>query len=199
MDPSGLVIVRPLTGDDLIRALPALAQLRIEVFRAFPYLYAGTEEYEQTYLRNFASARDAFIVVAEEEGQIIGCATGSAIDDHHGEFAAPLAEAGYDLASTFYFGESVLRPGYRGRGLGHAFFDAREAHASARGYARACFCAVDRPATHPDRPEDYSPLDTFWQKRGYRKLPGLIAHFAWPTDPGGPDLDHPMTYWMRDL
>lgn len=193
------MIVRPLTGEDLEKALPALAHLRINVFAAFPYLYSGTEEYEQTYLRSFARARDAFIVVAEETDEIVGCATGSAIDDHHGEFAAPLRDAGYDLTSTFYFGESVLRPGYRGRGLGHAFFDAREAHARARGYARACFCAVDRSADHPQRPDDYSPLDSFWQKRGYRKLPGITANFAWPIEPGGINLIHPMNYWMREF
>lgn len=193
------MIVRPLKGEDLERALPALAQLRIDVFSAFPYLYSGTEDYEQTYLRTFARARDAFIVAAGEDGEMAGCATGSAIDAHHQEFAAPLKKAGIDLASTFYFGESVLRAAYRGRGLGHAFFDAREAHAKERGYARACFCAVDRPADHPQRPDGYSSLDSFWERRGYRKLPGLTTTFAWPTTPGGPDLVHPMNYWMREF
>ena len=193
------MIVRPLTGQDLDQALPALTALRIEVFRAFPYLYSGTEEYEQTYLRTFSQARDAFIVAADDAGEIVGCATGSAIDAHHGEFATPLAAAGYDLASTFYFGESVLKTDYRGRGLGHAFFDARESHAKACGYARACFCAVERPIDHPRRPAGYNPLDGFWGKRGYRKLPAVTTQFAWPTEPGGPGVIHPMRYWMREF
>ncbi len=198
MDPAGLVKTRTLTGADLEAALPALAALRIEVFRAFPYLYAGTEDYEQRYLRDFAAAKDSFVVAAETEaGRIVGCATGSAITGHHGEFAAPLAEAGYDLASTFYFGESVLLADYRGHGLGHAFFDAREAHARARGYAHTCFCAVERVKDHPLRPADYSPLDAFWTKRGYRKLEGLVTTFDWPTSPGGPSERHAMGYWMR--
>ncbi|MFN3911143.1 GNAT family N-acetyltransferase [Hyphomonas sp.] len=191
---------RPLTGEALEQALPALAALRIEVFRAFPYLYAGTEDYEQTYLRDFAAAKDSFIIAAETEaGEIVGCATGSAITGHHGEFAAPLAAAGYDLATTFYFGESVLRPAYRGHGLGHAFFDAREAHARARGYKRTCFCAVQRSSGDPRRPADYSPLDAFWTKRGYRQLDGLLTHFDWPVEPGGPSERHPMGYWLRAL
>lgn len=198
MDPAGLVKTRALTGEALEAALPALAALRIEVFRAFPYLYAGSEDYEQDYLRDFAAAKDSFIIAAEtESGDIVGCATGSALTEHHGEFAGPLAEAGYDLATTFYFGESVLLPAYRGHGLGHAFFDAREAHAQARGYARAVFCAVERAAVHPMRPEGYSPLDGFWMKRGYRKLPGLVTVFGWPTQPGGPNERHAMGYWMR--
>ncbi len=200
MDPAGLVKTRALTGDDLERALPALAALRIEVFRAFPYLYAGNEAYEQGYLRDFAAAKDSFIIAAETEaGEIVGCATGSAITGHHAEFSGPLVEAGFPLSSTFYFGESVLLPAHRGKGLGHAFFDAREAHARARGYKRACFCAVERPDDHPEQPEGYSPLYAFWTKRGYRKLEGLVTEFAWPVEPGGQNLVHPMGYWIREL
>ena len=200
MGPAGLVKTRPLTGPDLDTALPALARLRIEVFRAWPYLYEGSTAYEETYLRKLARAKDAFIVAAEtDDGTIVGCATGSGMDDQHGEFALPLKTAGYDLPSTFYFGESVLLPAWRGHGLGHAFFDAREAHAIAHGYKRACFCAVERPAGHPKCPDAYSPLDRFWTARGYVKLPGILAHFTWPEDAGGPELSHPMAYWMREF
>lgn len=200
MDPASLVKTRALTGEDLERALPALAALRIEVFRAFPYLYAGSPAYEVRYLRDFAAAKDSFIVAAETDaGEIAGCATGSALTGHHAEFSGPLVQAGFPLSSTFYFGESVLLPAFRGQGLGHAFFDAREAHARARGYKRACFCAVERAKDHPARPEAYSPLDRFWTKRGYRKLDGLVTEFAWPVAPGGPNLMHPMGYWMREL
>lgn len=200
MDPAGLVKVRPLSGPDLDAALPALARLRIEVFRAFPYLYEGSLAYEETYLRKFSKARDACIIVAEaDDATIVGCATGSGMDDQHGEFSMPLKTAGYELASTFYFGESVLLPACRGKGLGHAFFDAREAHAIAHGYKRACFCAVERPADHPKRPEDYSPLDRFWHARGYRKLPAIQAHFTWPERAGGPEISHPMSYWIREF
>lgn len=199
MDPAGLVKTRALTGEDLERALPALAALRIEVFRAFPYLYAGNLDYEQRYLRDFAAAKDSFIFAAEtDEGLIAGCATGSAITGHHAEFSGPLVQAGFALSSTFYFGESVLLPAYRGHGLGHAFFDAREAHAEARGYKRTCFCAVERASDDPRRPADYSPLNTFWTKRGYRKLDGLMTQFDWPVEPGGPSEPHPMRYWLRE-
>ncbi|MEH6807388.1 MAG: GNAT family N-acetyltransferase [Hyphomonas oceanitis] len=192
--------VRSLTGGEMEQALPALARLRIEVFRAFPYLYAGSEGYELDYLNTFSQAPDALIVTAEnDDGEIVGCATGSALTGHHVEFAEPLVDAGIDLSTTFYFGESVLLPAYRGHGIGHAFFDVREAHALAHGYKRACFCAVDRPADHPLRPEGYSPLDPFWKARGYCRLDGAVSHFEWPETPNGPKIVHRMDYWTRSF
>ncbi len=200
MDPAGLVKTRAITGEELEQALPALAALRIEVFRAFPYLYAGSPSYEVRYLRDFASAKDSFIVAAETDtGDIVGSATGSAITGHHAKFSGPLVQAGFPLSSTFYFGESVLLPAFRGHGLGHVFFDAREAHARASGYKRTCFCAVERSEDHPMRPADYTPLNAFWTKRGYRRLDGVVTEFAWPVEPGGPNLMHPMSYWLREL
>src|SRR5690606_864112 len=153
LDRASFMKVVPLTGAGLSAALPALARLRIEVFRAFPYLYDGDLAYEEKYLATFAQSRDAFVAAAHDGEQIVGCATGSALDTNHDALIAPLRAAGVDLASTFYNGESVLSAAYRGRGLGHAFFDQREAHARARGYKRACFCAVIRPDDHPRKPE----------------------------------------------
>ena len=89
---------------------------------------------------------------------------------------ASSAASGFDVASIFYCGESVLEPAYRGHGIGHRFFDLREAHARALGGFRSItFCAVVRPPDHPQRPAEYRPLDAFWRKRGYAPVDGLIA------------------------
>ncbi len=188
-----------LSQNDIAGALPALAQLRIDVFRDFPYLYDGALDYEERYLSTFAKSRDAIIVAAYDGADIIGCATASALDTNHEDLIAPLRVAGIDLASTYYFGESVLRAPYRGRGIGHAFFDAREAAARRHGYQRTCFCAVVRAQDHPRRPRDYQPLDAFWRKRGYAPAPGLIADFSWKDLDEAAESPKPMQFWMRDL
>jgi len=92
--------IHKLTGAGLESALKDLAQLRIEVFRDFPYLYDGTLAYEEGYMAGLAGARDAIVAAAEEDGRIVGCATGSALAGHHEEFAAPFAAHDYDPARS---------------------------------------------------------------------------------------------------
>ena len=192
--------VKSLTGTQLDRGLPALARLRMEVFRAWPYLYDGSIAYEQGYLEKFAKAPGAVIVAAEDAGEIVGCATAAPMAAVEPGFAAPFVAGGMDVAQIFYCGESVLRSSYRGKGLGHAFFDAREAQARALGsFAKSAFCAVVRSLHHPLAPPDYVPLDAFWRKRGYAKADGMTCTLAWK------DIDQPnetaktMQFWMKDL
>jgi GNAT superfamily N-acetyltransferase len=198
-DPSR-IRVEPLTGSALTAVLGALAQLRITVFRDFPYLYDGTLAYEQDYLAKFASGPGAVCVVAFDGDKIVGASTGAPMAEHATEFGAPFLVRGYDLATLFYCSESVLLKSHRGHGLGHAFFDYREAHArKLGGFAHATFSSVIRPVDHALRPADYQPLDAFWTKRGYSKAQGIVAAYSWK------DVDQPdetakqMQFWIKPL
>lgn len=191
--------IAPMTGEEITAALPALAALRIAVFRSYPYLYDGDLDYEESYLRAYAESRGAIMVGAWDGDRLVGAATGAPMEDHAAEFGAPFAAAGYDLAEIFYCGESVLLPQYRGQGVGHAFFEHREAQGRALGRRLSCFCAVVRPDDHPAKPADYSPLDAFWKKRGYAPIPGLIAHFGWKEMGQAEETQKAMQFWIRTL
>lgn len=198
------IIVETLTGSTLEKALPSLAQLRIAVFRDWPYLYEGTFAHEQEYMASFAASEDAVIVAARDGDQIVGAATAVPLREHTDSFV-PLFEAhGINPDTVFYFGESVLLPAYRGRGIGHAFFDwrenqARKASGSKAAYTRSAFCGVIRPPDHPLRPRDYRPLDAFWTKRGYRKVDGMIGSFTWKDIDEPAATPKPMQFWMKLL
>jgi GNAT superfamily N-acetyltransferase len=194
------VRVLPLTGKDLAAALPAVARLRIAVFRDWPYLYDGSLAYEEKYLARLAAAGGAVIVAACDGETIVGCATAAPLAEVEEEFAEPFRARGLDPARFFYCGESVLLAAYRGQGIGHAFFDHREAQArSLGGFTHIAFCAVVRPEDHSLRPRDYAPLDPFWKKRGYAKAEGLACRFAW-KDVGEPaETEKPMQFWTRAL
>ncbi|WP_306005528.1 GNAT family N-acetyltransferase [Aquicoccus porphyridii] len=194
-----MIETRALTGAALDAALGDVARLRITVFRNWPYLYDGDAEYEHAYLAAYRDSPGAVVVGAFDGARLVGAATGTPMADHADDFAAAFDGTGIDLAAVFYCAESVLLPDYRGRGLGHAFFDAREDHARSLGFTKSAFCGVLRPADHPLKPSDYAPLDPFWRKRGYAPLPGVIATFRWKDIDQPDETDHDLQFWMRDL
>ncbi len=188
-----------LTGDAVEPVIDDLAALRIKVFAEFPYLYDGDLDYERRYLRTYRDSAGAVVVGAFDGDRLVGAATGTPMTDHEEDFAKAFDGTGYDLNDVFYCAESVLLPEYRGRGAGHAFFDRREAHARKLGARHNAFCAVIRPKYHPDRPEDYAPLDPFWRKRGYEKLDGAVAEFSWRDHGDAEETKKPLQFWIRAL
>ena len=126
-----MIRVERLTGAAMARALPDVARLRIEVFRAYPYLYEGDAAYEERYLQVYRDSADAILVGAYDGARLIGAATGAPMEDHADDFGAAFAESGIALDRIFYCAESVLLPEYRGQGIGHRFLIcARPRHGS---------------------------------------------------------------------
>ena len=193
------VRVRSLTGAALDAVLDDVAGLRIAVFRDWPYLYDGDPDYERRYIATYRENPDAIVIGAFDGDRLVGAATGTSMEDHAAEFGAAFADAGVVLADLFYCAESVLLPDYRGRGLGHAFFDAREDHARRLGRANSAFCRVVRPLDHPRRPAGYRPLDPFWRKRGYAPLEGVMAHYSWKDIGETDETAKPMQFWTKAL
>ena len=194
-----MIQVERLTGQALADALDDVARLRIEVFRAWPYLYDGDAGYEAEYLQTYRESADAILVGAFDGDRLVGASTGTPMEDHAEDFGAAFAGQGIALEDIFYCAESVLLPEYRGHGLGHRFFDAREAHARGLGRNYSAFCGVVRPDDHPLRPADYRPLDGFWRKRGYEKVEGAVAEFSWKDLDREEETVHPLQFWMRRL
>lgn len=178
--------------------LDALGELRIRVFREYPYLYDGDLAYERDYLKRYAGSPEGLVVIAvDDAGRAVGATTGLPMKHEGEEFRSAFEQAGIDITHVFYFGESILLPAWRGRGIGKAFFDRREAHALRSGYRTTTFCAVDRPANHPMRPADYRPLDGFWESRGYRRQPELRAQFSWKETGSAEETRNTLTFWTR--
>lgn len=190
---------RILRGAEVEAALDALADLRIRVFREWPYLYDGDPAYERRYLSRYQDAPGAILVGAFEAGRLVGAATGSPMEDHARDFGRAFEGRAIPLGSIFYCAESVLLPECRGGGSGHAFFDAREAHARALGRSHAAFCAVLRPRDHPRRPEGARSLDAFWRGRGYEPLPGATVTFSWRDLGEAEETRKPLQVWLRAL
>lgn len=191
--------VERVVGAAIAEYIPALAALRISVFREWPYLYAGSLEYEETYLATYAASPNGMIVIARDGARVVGASTALPLAQHSDNVVPPLIAAGYAPETVCYFGESVLEGPYRGRGLGHAFFEHREAHARTHGLTVAAFCAVERSAEHPARPADYRDLEPLWTSHGFVKRPDVVTTFAWRDV--GDDAETPkrMVFWIKEL
>ena len=100
--------VKSITGEEIHSILPDLARLRMIVFRDWPYLYDGTLEYEEKYLKTFAAAKGAVVIAAYDGSEMVGASTGAPMIEHADEFGEPFKKAGYDISKIFYCGESVL-------------------------------------------------------------------------------------------
>lgn len=187
------------TGQAIEPFMAAAAELRIRVFREFPYLYDGDLAYEQSYLRNLLNAQAGLLVVARDGHRVVGCATAMPMSEAEPAFRAPFERQGIAIDSVVYFGESVLLPEYRGRGVGHRFFDEREQHAKSLQAVMTTFCAVQREPDHALKPSTYRPLDGFWRKRGYQPRPDLTTRFGWKDIDQAGESEKTMMFWTHPM
>ena len=188
-----------LTGDAIRLVLLQLADLRIRIFHDWPYLYEGDHAYEMRYVEKYATTEGAIVAIATDTAthSIIGASTALPLIHAEAELQAPFLEAGKDIASWYYFGESVLDTAYRGKGIGVAFFEAREKMAADLGYKNMAFCSVIRPDDHPQKPAHYKPLDSLWNKRGFSRHHEMIAHFDWRDNGHTEETTKPLVFWLK--
>lgn len=191
-----------LTGPEIELYKDALASLRIEVFREFPYLYDGTLDYEKEYLKTYYKAKDAFAVMVRDINTqtFVAATTSIRASEEVEAFRKPFEDFGYNPYEVFYFAESVVLADYRNIGIGKEFFKRRESFArSIAGIRHLSFCAVERPDKHPLKPAQYKDLSEYWARQGFFKVEGLITQFAWKDISEDAETAKNMQFYMKNL
>ena len=187
-------------GAEIKTVFSDLGKLRIAVFNDYPYLYEGTLEHELAYLEIYSNSPRSFLFAVFDKEKMVGATTCIPIIAESENIKKPFLDAGFDLDKLFYFGESILLPEYRGIGIGHRFFDEREAHVrSFKEYDYTCFCSVDRGQVHPMKPVDYRPNDAFWIKRNYIKKEALSCEMTWLDVGEKEETIKSLTFWMKGI
>jgi steroid delta-isomerase-like uncharacterized protein len=187
-----------LNSAEAVPYLGALAELRIRVFREWPYLYDGSFEYEESYLQTYLKSSRSIIILAKDGDEIVGASTALPLVDADAEMQKPFVESGMELANRFYFGESVLLPQYRNRGIGSLFFDLREEWALRfPDITETVFCGVVRENKDSRRPDLYVGPERLWAKRGYDQDSNLRSKYSWPDIGDKVETEKPMQFWRR--
>lgn len=187
-----------LSGGEASRYAEELARLRIKVFREYPYLYDGDMAYEVAYVDTFLKAQQNFMVIVEDGGEVVGASTGLPLVEETDNIKAPFLEAGWDITGMYYFGESVLLPPYRGKGLGKKFLELRQLFAQRHGFRQLTFCAVVRPDGHPLRPEGYSPPEPLWKGQGFEPQ-DIFCHISWKEIGEPEETPKPLQFWTKAI
>lgn len=187
-------------GADIEPRLRAIAELRMKVFREWPYLYDGDAQTERDYLQIYLDSDRSFALLVYDGDDLVGMTTAMPLPDEDPRIQQPFHDAGFDVTRVFYFPEAILLPGYRGRGLYRRFFHEREAYArSFNDYDYVTLCTVERPGNHPERPPDYQPLDPIWERFGFRKREDLKTSFAWLDVGNAEETTKPLVFWLKSL
>jgi hypothetical protein len=189
-----------LTGRKVAPLLPDFARLCTEVFREWPHLYDGDGRYDPEHLDALAASPRSALVVAYDGEMLVGASTCLPMTDTASEYRAPFLAHGWPADRFFYLAESVLRPAYRGQGVGAAFFALREAHIRAVSACDfACFYTTQRPDDHPSRPATAASLDAFWRRHGYAPVPDFPCTIRWKEIGKDNESDLAMQVWVKSL
>lgn len=194
------IIIKMYWDDGAAPFIDAVADLRIAVFREYPYLYDGDKTYEKQYLSKFLASKDSLIAIAFHGKKVIGAFTGLPLALEAQGIIQPWIERSLDIADKYYFSEALILKEYRGQGIGRAFFDEAEAFVKSKGTYRAItFATVIRPDNHPNKPQAYQLPDGLWEHFGYNKLPEMICHISWKEIGEPTETNKPLIFWIKEL
>ena len=191
------ITIRCLTGPAIAEQLEVLASLRLDIFAEYPYLYSGQRDAEMSYLASYAEQSGGCVFLAEENGSVVGAATGMPLRHEGAALSDPVASS-WPIGQLYYIGELLFRPAYRSRGHGRRLLTDLEAFVRALGYSKIVCVTVQRPAGHPQCPKDAIPVERFLARTGFACLHGVTTCFRW-LEVDGVRRDHIMQFWLKSL
>jgi GNAT superfamily N-acetyltransferase len=192
--------VRSFTGAHIKTYIHSIAKLLEEVFREYPYLKETNIEQQIKYIKDAAAHKESIAVLIFDNTTLVGASIGLPLVAECKEIHHPFLERAISIPSYYFFSASVLLKPYRGRGIGHHFFDVREAHVQHhKKYAHICFCVPLRPEDDLEKPEDYLKLDDFWRKRGYIHQPDMLCELPWTAVHTQRSESKTMIFWIKNL
>ena len=193
------LMIKTFTGAAITPYLHSIARLSAEVFKEYPYLCDIDPEKEVIELHRYGEHEEAIAVLLFDGSEVVGAATGIPLKDDSNDLKAPFIARGMEVSSYYHFAEALLHKGFRGRGLGHHFYDIREDFARRCGYTYTCLFARDCEDITALQPKDYYPLEDFWRKKGYVHHRELQIKPLWPCSGDKEEKEHPCSFWIKRL
>ncbi len=106
-----------------------------------------------------------------------------------------------DTEKYYYYGEIIILPEFRGKGLATKLYFAQDKVLKEWGFEHACILTVIRENDHPLRPKHYNSPDNIWKHLGFFQT-GHKANFHWPTiqpDGSSNDASNTLELWSKKI
>lgn len=196
--------IKLIMGKEIAHYLEVLTQMRVALFKAYPYLYFGNFDYEKKYLEEYLKEQRAVLVLAFDQNKIVGTLTGIPLMSDSSIIAdlkVKLKDQGEKPEDYYYYGEMLILPEYRGKGLYLKMYDAIDQHVRNWRYQYTCFLTVVRDQNDPRKPENYKDPYILAEKMGFKKTNTRII-FHWPTiqaDRQVKDVNNELLMWVKKL
>ncbi|MEC7838747.1 MAG: GNAT family N-acetyltransferase [Chlamydiota bacterium] len=199
MESKYSTIIKLLRGREIIQYIHKVATLRIAIFREYPYLYQGDISYEERYLRMYSRTKNAILVIAENDNEVVGAITGLPLAESMQEIKDLFVKKNIPAERIFYLGEIILLPEYRNKNIGFMMYQQFEkAVNEMQLYKKIALCEVVREEKDLRKPQGYKSLDSFWNRQGYEKHKDLVAEFSWQEIEADVETMHPMVFWIKE-
>ncbi len=187
-----------LKGAQIKSIEQSFANLRIAIFREYPYLYEGDLATEKQYFDMFGG--NTICIIAKDASTVVGVIIGTPLQEIFDQFLKPLIEADISVEKMFYLADLLVLKSYRGKRIGHSLYELFEKEVQkTEQFTNILIREIFKSPDDPKKPSAYYSLDPFWDKRGFKKMEGISQQDQWKAI-GDEDISlHTMVYRMKKL
>ncbi|AIT09265.1 hypothetical protein LO80_04300 [Candidatus Francisella endociliophora] len=191
-----------LKGLEIDKFLNDVIDLRIKVFREYPYLYDGNLEYEREYFKDFIKDSTARVILVKDADKVVAVATSIALSNAHlcDDTHKPFVEKGYDVERFYYYGEIMIDQDYRNQGISKQIYQLREKEAKSLGFDKLCFATIIKDSDNI--PADYFDPNKMWKSMGFVERLDMRVECSWPkiqADGSTKEQTSGLNFWIKEF
>ena len=172
-----------ITSLKIASYIDKVSEMRLRIFKEYPYLYYGTMAAEKNYMMLYTTDAKATLALAYDDNKIIGISTGIPLlsnADIINDCPNLLMESGEVPADYYYYGEILLEREYRGYGISSRLYAAQDLLVKKWGFNKCCILTVMRDMQHPLKPENYQCTENIWKHLSFKQFEHPITTmFTW--------------------
>jgi len=198
------VNIEILYGKEIENHIDSIAALRLSAFKEYPYLYVGNMEYEKNYLKGYIEEKNATLLQAKVNSELVGVFTGTSLignSDIVKDAKSIFEKHGLLPAEYYYSGEMIVLTKHRSLQMAKNLFFLQKKIAKDFGYKKLCALVVERENDHPQKPTDYKSLSSLYERAGFKET-DIYLNYHWPTimlDGTVQEMEHKLKFLVLDL